>query len=53
MDLERIYHDSDGNECNILQLVKSEPEWAANIIQYLEKQIIELKEMIKTLDILL
>ena len=47
MDLKRIYHDSDGNECNILQLVKSEPEWAANIIQYLEKQIIELKEMLK------
>ena len=52
MDLKRIYHNSDGNECNILQLVKSEPEWAANVIQHSEKQIKKLEEMLKTLDIL-
>lgn len=39
MDLEKIYHDVDGNECNILQLVKKEPEWAANRIQEGENNI--------------
>ena len=39
MDLEKIYHDLDGNVCNILQLVKKEPEWAANRIQEGEKAI--------------
>ena len=39
MDLNKIYHDQDGNECNILQLVKQCPEWAANIIQHCEKEI--------------
>jgi hypothetical protein len=37
MDLEKIYHDLNGNECNILQVVKKEPEWAANRIQEGEK----------------
>jgi len=45
MDLEKIYHDVEGNECNILQLVKKEPEWAANRIQIGEKY----KEMWKCL----
>ena len=29
MDLKKIYKDSNGKECNILQIVKNEPEWAA------------------------
>ena len=37
MDLDKIYHDIEGKECNILQLIKREPEWAANIIQEYEK----------------
>lgn len=37
MNLERIYIDQDGNECNILQMVKRCPEWAANRIQATEK----------------
>ena len=43
MDLEKKYHDADGNDCNILELVKKEPEWAANIIQYYEKRVYELE----------
>lgn len=39
LDLERIYHDIDGNPCNILDLVRSQPEWAANRIQAGEKAI--------------
>ena len=46
MDLEKIYHDVDGNDCNILQLVKKEPEWAANRIQENGKKVQELKEAI-------
>jgi hypothetical protein len=37
MDLEPRYFDRDGNPKNILQLVKLEPEWAANRIQAGEK----------------
>ena len=33
MDLEKTYHDIDGNPCNILRLVKLEPIWAAVRIQ--------------------
>ena len=36
MDLEKVYHDMDGNKCNILHLVKHEPAWAANLIQHYE-----------------
>lgn len=36
MDLDKIYYNADGEECNILQLVKAEPLWAANIIQHYE-----------------
>ena len=45
MDLEKIYYDQDGNECNILQLVAREPAWAANRIQEGEKAIARLKEI--------
>jgi len=36
MNLEKVYHDVDGNELNILQLVKKDPEWAANVLQHYE-----------------
>jgi hypothetical protein len=37
MDLEKVYYDTEGRKRNILQLVKEEPEWAANRIQEGEK----------------
>lgn len=43
MDLEKIYHDVDGNELNILQLVKKDPEWAANVLQNYEKCVGDLE----------
>ena len=36
MNLDKKYSRVDGSECNILQLVESEPLWAANIIQHYE-----------------
>jgi hypothetical protein len=42
MNTAKIYHDSDGNECSIMQMVKREPYWAANRIQEGEKAIEEL-----------
>ena len=40
MDLEKKYYDADRNECNILEFVKKDPEWAANIIQYYDNTMI-------------
>ena len=45
MDLKKVYHDSDGNECNIFQMVRREPEWAANILQQGEIAIAELRAL--------
>jgi len=45
MDLEKIYYDLNGKECNILQLVKKEPEWAANRIQVGEAAIRTLNDI--------
>ena len=42
MNLDKKYF-LNGNKCNILQLVKKEPEWAANRIQEGEKAIEKLK----------
>ncbi len=39
MDLTKVYHDADLNECNILELVKKEPKWAAEIIQEYERRL--------------
>ncbi len=44
MNMEKKYHDSGGTEKNIWELVKEEPEWAANRIQEGEKAIEKLKE---------
>lgn len=35
------YHDSDGNRCSLSQLVRREPEWAANRIRQIENQWIK------------
>jgi hypothetical protein len=47
MDLNKTYHDSNGDECNILQMLNREPEWAANILQMGEKAIEVVQELIK------
>ena len=37
MDLEKRYYDEDGNPCDIIDMVKNDPNWAANRIQEGEK----------------
>jgi hypothetical protein len=44
MNSAKIYFDADGNERTIYQMVKSEPEWAANRIQEGEKAIEQLQQ---------
>lgn len=44
MNTAKIYHDSDGNECSIVQMVKREPEWSAVRIQEGEKAIEQLAD---------
>jgi len=39
MNTLKKYHDSDGNECSIFQIVRREPDWAASRIQEGEKAI--------------
>ena len=39
MNTAKVYHDSKGQPCSIIQIVKREPEWAANRIQEGEKAI--------------
>jgi hypothetical protein len=43
MDLTKIYFDAEGNERNILEMVRREPNWAANRIQEGEKAIENMK----------
>ena len=45
MDLKKIYYDSCGDKCNILQMVILEPTWAANRLQEGEKAIEELAKI--------
>ena len=45
MDTARVYHDIDGNERTIWQMIKHEPEWAAVRVQEGEKAIERVKEM--------
>ena len=44
-----MYYDIEGNEIELLKLVKIEPEWATNTIKYLKKQLAEKDDMIKLL----
>jgi hypothetical protein len=45
MDTGKIYKDVEGNECTIWQMLKREPEWAANRLQLGEKAIERLKDL--------
>jgi len=49
MNLEKEYRDVDGESCNILQLVKEAPEWAANIIQHYEDRVAQMAAEVKRL----
>ncbi len=42
MNTAKVYEDLDGNKCSIWQMVRREPDWAANRIQDGEKAIEEL-----------
>lgn len=44
MNTAKVYQDSDGNDCSIWQMVRIEPEWAANRIQEGEKAVVKLQE---------
>jgi hypothetical protein len=49
MDLEKRYQDENGNQRNILEMVRRFPEWAANRIQDGERsddRIAELEEQL-------
>jgi len=43
MNLEKEYRNVDGEPRNILQLVKEEPGWAANVIQYYEDRVAQME----------
>ncbi len=45
MDLTKVYYDSEGLSGNILQIVRREPEWAAERIQAGERAIAELRKI--------
>jgi hypothetical protein len=45
MDTGKVYNDSDGNERTIHQMVKHEPNWAANRIQEGEKAIEKIEKI--------
>lgn len=46
MNTAKIYHDSEGNECSIFQVVRREPDWAATRIQVGERAIKREKELL-------
>jgi len=39
MNTAKVYHDIDGNECTIFQMVRREPEWTASRFQFMEVEI--------------
>lgn len=47
MDLHKVYYDSNDVPRTVLQMVKYEPEWAANRIQEGEKAIEQLAAFIR------
>ena len=49
MDTSKIYHDSEDNECTIWQMIKREPEWAANVIQGYEDKVKKLESQIQAI----
>ena len=44
MNTAKIYQDSEGNDCSIYQMVRREPDWAANRLQEGERAIEQLVE---------
>ena len=49
MNTAKIYYDSDDNACSIVQMVRREPEWAANRVQEGEEAIARLEGMEETI----
>jgi len=49
MDIEKVYFDAEGCSGNIMQIIKREPEWAANRIQAGEHALDALKKCIEVL----
>lgn len=47
MNTAKVYLDADGRECTIWQMVRREPEWAANRIQEGEKALEKLEKLEK------
>jgi len=45
MDTAKIYQDSAGNDCSIVQRVQRDPHWAANRVQEGEKAIERLGKL--------
>ena len=50
MNTAKKYHDSEGNECSIFQVVRLEPEWAASVIQNYEKTTAQKQKRIEELE---
>lgn len=53
MNTAKIYQDSEGNDCSIWQVVRREPDWAANRIQVGEKAIERVAELEQAIELLL
>jgi hypothetical protein len=50
MTTPRKYYDPQGAECSLVQLVRMEPEWAANQIRHrdqLEEHVAKLREALQ------
>jgi len=45
MDTAKVYYDSNGGQCSIWQMVRREPDWAANRIQVGEIAIEKLAKL--------
>jgi len=44
MDMTKRYKDFSGNKCDIIEMVKREPEWAATRVQMGELAIEQLEK---------
>ena len=44
------YHDCEGNEISLFKLVRTEPGWAANRIDFMNKQVPQLEAKITELE---
>ena len=52
MDTGKVYLNSDDNERTIHQMIKEEPQWAANRVQEGEKAIERVKELESKINLL-